>query len=64
MASWFGYTGPGKCVHIQAIEDVSDCNFAIESPSEYLEHNIFPYLLPAMEEMLKVAMKTEVSILF
>ena len=36
-----------------------DCSFfpSSGSPTDYLEHYIFPFLLPALEEMLKEAKK-------
>ena len=40
---------------------IQSINLMIESPAEYLENNIFPILLPALEEMLRTASITEVS---
>ena len=36
-------------------------NFNLGSPSEYIENNVFPILLPGLEEMLKMASQVEVS---
>ncbi len=44
-------------ISVQSVESF----FVTESPDEYLQKEIFPTLLPAMEEMLRVAMATEVS---
>ena len=32
-----------------------------ESPDSYLEEKVFPILLPALEQMLRTAVETEVS---